>query len=74
MVESAENRTRYDPQFPWKMLASDRDCRRPGRRVLEARTEAGVRAAAVIMEPPYAKNPLQMLVPEGNQEVQTLST
>lgn len=74
MMESAENRSRDDTHVLGEFMADDRGGRQPGRWLREARTEAGVRAAAVTRRLPGANNPAQVLVSEGNQEVQALST
>ena len=72
MMESAEKRSRHDPHVPWEIMVGDRGCRQPRRWLRKAGTEAGVRAAAIVVEPPDAKNPPQMLLAEWNQGVQTL--
>ena len=74
MMESAENRSYHDPHVPGESMADDRGGREPGRWLREAGAEARVRAAAIVMDPPVAKSPPQMLLAEWNQGVQTLST
>ena len=74
VVQSAKNRSRCDPHVPGELVAGTRVYRRPGRWLREAGAEARVRAAAIVMDPPVAKSPPQMLLAEWNQEVQTLST
>ena len=74
MMESAEDRPCHDPHVPWEMMVADQGRGQSRRCLRQARTEAGVRAPAVIMELPDAKNPPQMILPERSQEVQTLAT
>lgn len=53
-------------------MASDRGHWYPGTRIRESRAETRVRAAAIVVEPPGAKNPPQVVLLEWNQEVQAL--
>jgi hypothetical protein len=53
-------------------MADDRSGREAGPRLWEARTEAGMRAAAVVMDPPSAKHLPQVVLTEGDQIIETL--
>lgn len=72
MMESAENRSRHDSHALGELMADNQGSRQPRGWLWEARAEARMRAA-VIMDSPGAQHPPQMLFPDGNQEVQTLS-
>jgi hypothetical protein len=69
MVEAAQNRVRGDPHVSWELMASDDRSREARRRFRQARTEACVRAATVIMELPDFEEPPQVRLPEWDQEV-----
>ena len=73
MMESAENRSCHDPHVPWEMMVADQGRGQSRRCLRQARTETAVWASPVIMHLPDAKDPPQMLLPEWNQEIQTLS-
>ena len=73
-MASAENRPRHEPQGPGESLADDLGGRQPGRCLREPAAAARMRAAAIIMTAPHAKNPPQGLLAEGSQAIQTLAT
>ena len=74
MMEFAENRSGHDPHAPGENMANARSGSQSRRWLRAAGAEAGVRAAAMITGPPDAKNPPQMLLPDGNPRTQALAT
>jgi hypothetical protein len=55
-------------------MTDDQGSRQAGQRRCEARTEAGMKAAAGIMDLPNPQDPSQVLLPGRNQEIQALAT
>jgi hypothetical protein len=74
MMECAENRSGLDPHAPGENMANARSGSQSRRWLRAAGAEAGLRAAAMIKGPPDAKNPPQMLLPDGNPRTQALAT
>ena len=73
MMEPAQDRSHDNPRVPREPMASDRGNWYPGTRLRESRAEPRVRAAAIVVSLPRAKNPSQVLLPERNQGIETLS-
>ena len=73
MGEPTQNWPHHDPRVAWKPVARNRDRPQSGRWLEEPRTETHVRTAVIVMEPPDAKDPSQVVFPARNQEIQTLA-
>ncbi len=63
-MEPAEDRSRDTSHVLREVMAGNRGDGQPGRWLWKARAKPAMRAAAVIMEPPEAKDPAQMLFAE----------
>lgn len=72
-MEPAKDRSPDDTHVLWEVMTGDRGCRQPGRGRRKARAETAVRAAAIVMDLPGAKDPAQVLFAEGNQVIETLA-
>ena len=75
MVESAENRTGYDPQFP---LFVGAECIAFHGTTVDlcwnSRSETAVRAPRIVVTNPFRQEPPQMLFVQGDHEIQTLAS
>ena len=72
MVESTEDRSRHDAHLTRKPMAGDRGRGKPGWGLRKPRAKTRVRAAAVVMESPDAKDLPQMVFAQGNQIIEAL--
>ena len=72
VVEPTEDRSRHDPRVTRELVARNQERRQPRRWLGKARAEACVRAAAIGVCLPCAKNPSPGVLAERDQEVQAL--
>lgn len=72
MMEPAEDRPHHEPGLTWEAVARKHGRGQAGWWLRQTRTEVGVRAAAIVMEPPGAKDLSQMIFAEGNQIIEAL--
>jgi hypothetical protein len=72
VVEPTEDRSRHDPRVTRELVARNQERRQPRRWLGKARAEARVRAAAIGVCLPCAKNPSPGVLAERDQEVQAL--
>ena len=73
MMEPTKDRSRDDLHILWEVMAGNRGDGQPGPWLRKARAETAVRQATIVMEPPGAKDPTQVLFAEGNQVIQALA-
>jgi hypothetical protein len=64
----------YEPGVTWEPVARKHGHGQAGCWLRQTRTEVVVRPAAIVMEPPGAKDLSQMVFAEGNQIIEALPT
>jgi hypothetical protein len=72
MVQSAQNRRRDHLSVSGEAMTGGHDVVAFGRRIWNARFQAGVWATPVIVGHPFAKDPSEMFLVERDQPIQTL--
>jgi len=73
MVESTEDRSRRDPRITRELMAGDQGRGKPGWGLRKPRAKTRVRAAAVVMHLPRAKDPTQVFLAEWDEKIQALA-